>query len=73
MLVAFPFVFFIEYLRSSLPGLPGLHIVIYGVVMILVMIFYPNGLAGFLVWLRERVRGLVADRKENEGSSNSVS
>jgi len=48
---AFPFVFFIEYLRSNLPNLPGLHMVIYGVLMILVMIGYPNGLAGLIKML----------------------
>jgi branched-chain amino acid transport system permease protein len=43
--VAFPFVFFIEYLRSNFSDLPGLHLVIYGLLMILVMIFYPGGFA----------------------------
>lgn len=43
--VAFPFVFFIEYLRSNFSDLPGLHLVIYGVLMIVVMIFYPGGFA----------------------------
>jgi branched-chain amino acid transport system permease protein len=66
MLVAFPFVFFIEYLRSSLPNLPGLHIVIYGVLMILVMIFYPNGLAGLLDWLRKRIQRIMSGRNSPE-------
>jgi branched-chain amino acid transport system permease protein len=57
MLVAFPFVFFIEFLRSNLTELPGLHLVIYGVLMILVMIFYPAGLAGLYRWVVEKVRG----------------
>ncbi|RLC67640.1 MAG: hypothetical protein DRI48_01760 [Chloroflexi bacterium] len=55
MFVAFPFVFFIEYLRSNLTELPGLHLVIYGVLMILVMIFYPNGLAGLYNWGKEKI------------------
>ena len=38
IVTAFPFVFFIEYLRSSLSNLPGLHMVIYGFLMIFVMI-----------------------------------
>ena len=46
MLIAFPFVFFIEYLRSNLTELPGLHLVIYGFLMILIMIHYPAGFAG---------------------------
>jgi branched-chain amino acid transport system permease protein len=57
MLVAFPFVFFIEYLRSNLTELPGLHLVIYGVLMILVMIFYPDGFAGLYNWALEKIRG----------------
>ena len=47
--IAFPFIFLIEYLRSSLTDLPGLQLVIYGVLMIVVMIYYPAGLAGHLL------------------------
>lgn len=57
--VAFPFVFAMNYLRSNLTNLPGLHLVIYGVLMILVMIFYPDGAAGALVrlgdWARDKL------------------
>jgi branched-chain amino acid transport system permease protein len=60
MVVAFPFVFFIEYLRSTLTELPGLHMVIYGVLMILVMIFYPDGLAGFYRWIVEKLKPLLS-------------
>jgi branched-chain amino acid transport system permease protein len=58
MVVAFPFVFFIENLRTSLPDLPGLHLVIYGVLMILVMIYYPDGLAGLYRWAQEKIKSL---------------
>ena len=44
---AFPFVILTEALRSSLDELPGIQMVVYGALMILVMIFYPSGLAGF--------------------------
>jgi branched-chain amino acid transport system permease protein len=53
--VAFPFVFFIEFLRSNLTELPGLHLVIYGVLMILVMVYYPDGLAGVYGWLAAKI------------------
>lgn len=43
--IAFPFIFFIETLRSNLTDLPGLHLVIYGLLLIIVMIFYPGGFA----------------------------
>ncbi len=56
MVVAFPFVFLIELLRSNLTDLPGLHMVIYGVLMIVVMIFYPGGLAGIYRWLVEKIK-----------------
>ena len=55
--VAFPFVFFIEYLRSNTTNLPGLHLVIYGVLMVLIMIYYPGGFAGFYGWIKSKTRG----------------
>jgi branched-chain amino acid transport system permease protein len=58
IVVAFPFIFFIENLRSNLPDLPGLHLVIYGVLMILIMIYYPDGLAGLYRWAEEKLRSL---------------
>lgn len=58
--VAFPFVFFIEYLRSNLTQLPGLHLVIYGVLMILVMIYYPAGFSGFFDWIKAKVTRLLS-------------
>jgi branched-chain amino acid transport system permease protein len=60
IVVAFPFVFFIENLRTSLPDLPGLHLVIYGVLMILVMIYYPDGVAGLYRWATEKIKSLRA-------------
>lgn len=49
---AFPFIFLIEYLRSNLTNLPGLHLVLYGLLLILVMIFYPGGVAGVYASIR---------------------
>jgi len=56
MFVAFPFVFLIEFLRSNLTELPGLHLVLYGLLMVLVMIFYPNGVAGLYAWVVNKVK-----------------
>jgi branched-chain amino acid transport system permease protein len=56
MFVAFPFVFLIEFLRSNLTELPGLHLVLYGLLMVLVMIFYPNGVAGLYTWVVNKIR-----------------
>jgi branched-chain amino acid transport system permease protein len=61
--IAFPFVFFIEFLRSNLTELPGLHLVIYGILMILVMVYYPDGLAGGYSWLSKKVRALRSRRE----------
>lgn len=52
---AFPFIFLMEYLRSNLTNLPGLHLVLYGLLLILVMIFYPGGVAGVYESIRNRV------------------
>lgn len=41
--IAFPFVFAMELLRSSLSDLPGVNLVLYGVFLILVMLYYPGG------------------------------
>lgn len=62
--LAFPFVFFIEYLRSNTSGLPGLHLVIYGVLMVVVMIFYPDGLAGMYTVLTDKVKGWFSKKAE---------
>jgi branched-chain amino acid transport system permease protein len=56
MAVAFPFVILIELLRSNLSALPGLHLIIYGVLMILVMTYYPGGLSGLYYWLAAKLR-----------------
>jgi branched-chain amino acid transport system permease protein len=63
--VAFPFVFFIEFLRSNWSELPGLHLVVYGILMILVMIYYPRGVAGIFDIAKTRLLNALAKRKEN--------
>lgn len=45
--VAFPFIFAMELVRSSLSNLPGLNLLLYGLLLILVMIYYPGGFAAF--------------------------
>ena len=52
--VAFPFLLAMEIIRSSLSNLPGLNLVIYGLLLILVMIYYPGGFAQFFnTYLRQ--------------------
>ena len=43
--IAFPFMFMMELIRSAFSTLSGLHLVIYGVFLILVMIYYSGGVA----------------------------
>ena len=43
--LAFPFLIAMELIRSGFSNLPGLHLVIYGVILILVMIYFPGGVA----------------------------
>ena len=45
--IAFPFIFAMELVRSSLTNLPGLNLLLYGLLLILVMIYYPGGFAEF--------------------------
>ena len=45
--IAFPFIIAMELIRSSLSNLPGLNLIIYGLLLILVMIYYPGGFAQF--------------------------
>jgi len=42
---AVPFVFAMEVIRSSLSNMPGLNLIIYGLFLIFVMLYYPGGLA----------------------------
>jgi branched-chain amino acid transport system permease protein len=60
MVVAFPFVILIELLRSNLSALPGVHLVIYGVLMIMVMTYYPGGVAGVYYTVKAKLRRRVA-------------
>lgn len=66
---AFPFIFFIQYVRSSFTGLPGLHLVIYGILMILVMIYYPGGASQLIGTVLDRVKrrlGLANTSSESQ-------
>jgi branched-chain amino acid transport system permease protein len=65
--IAFPFIFFIEWLRSNLTDLPGLHLVIYGLLLILVMIFYPGGVSQLYYQVTDRIKKA---RGESAGQSN---
>lgn len=42
---AFPFLILMEYVRTSLSNWPGINLIIYGVILIVIMINYPGGVA----------------------------
>jgi branched-chain amino acid transport system permease protein len=60
---AIPFMVGMELIRSSLSSLPGLNFILYGIFLILIMLYYPGGAAqlyklyvqnseiGFIRWL----------------------
>jgi len=45
-IIAYPLTIGVEVLRTQFSNLPGLHLVLYGVLLIVVMIFWPSGFAG---------------------------
>lgn len=55
-LTAYPFIFLNEWLRSNLSDLPGLNLVIYGLLLILIMIFYPGGVAQFYDFIKSKFK-----------------
>lgn len=58
--MAYPFVFFLEWLRTNLSQFAGFNLVIYGLSLILVMIYYPGGLA-------EAYRAVARRLKKSKG------
>lgn len=69
--IAFPFMIAMEIIRSSLSNLPGLNLVIYGMLLILVMIYYPGGFAQFFNTYLRNPRNKVLNYFMN-GSSEST-
>lgn len=44
-MAVFLFIFRSAWMRSTFTNLPGLHLVLYGLLLILIIVFYPGGLA----------------------------
>lgn len=53
---AFPFFYGMENLRSAASNLPGIHLLIYGTVLMIVMIYYPGGLAELYRTIASKVK-----------------
>ena len=58
---AFPFIFAMELLRSSLSDLPGINLIIYGIFLIVVMIYYPGGVAQLFKNLEKKAKGTTQE------------
>ena len=59
--IAFPFIFAMELIRSSLSNLPGLNLLLYGLLLIVVMIYYPGGFAAFFDTYFRKPKNKVMD------------
>jgi branched-chain amino acid transport system permease protein len=63
-IIAFPMTIAVELMRTQFSNLPGLHLILYGLVLILVMIYWPGGFAGLVragnAWLTRRRAGQAA-------------
>jgi branched-chain amino acid transport system permease protein len=66
-LAAFPLIVGVEWIRTAFPDLPGLHLVLYGILLVLVMIYYPGGLAEALRTLGRRLALLAPLARQREG------
>jgi branched-chain amino acid transport system permease protein len=54
--VAFPFIWFTEMLRSNFDYLPGINLLVYGLMLIVIMIFYAGGMAQFFRYLVDKYK-----------------
>ena len=69
--IAFPFICGMELVRSSLSNLPGLNLVIYGLLLMAVMIYYPGGFAQFFDTYFRRTRSRLLGYLVNGGCNRS--
>lgn len=54
---AIPFIFMLELLRSTFSNLPGINLIIYGVFLILIMIYMPDGVAKLVKDIQAKFKG----------------
>lgn len=62
--IAFPLTLGVELLRTQFANLPGLHLVLYGLLLIVVMIFWPGGFAGGVRKVGARLEARRTDRAQ---------
>ena len=66
-LIAIPFVFAMEMVRSVFAEYPGLNLIFYGLFLIVIMIYYPGGVAHLYEVLVERFRKPSSSRQPQTG------
>ena len=66
--IAFPLTIGVELLRTQFADLPGLHLVLYGLLLIVVMVFWPGGFAGGIRKVGARLEGRWTDRARPAGT-----
>jgi branched-chain amino acid transport system permease protein len=73
--IAFPFIIGMELIRSSLSNMPGINLVIYGLMLMVVMIYYPGGFAHLFDTYFRRSRNRFLDYLVNgvDHRPNSIS
>ncbi len=64
-LVAFPMTILVELTKVQFSALPGLYLVFYGLLLVLVMIYRPGGFAGVV----KAAQHWVARRREQQAGS----
>jgi branched-chain amino acid transport system permease protein len=65
LLAAIPFFIGMELVRSSLSNLPGLNLILYGLFLIVIMIYYPGGVAKIYQTLVSRAKNPFIRRLVN--------
>jgi hypothetical protein len=75
--VAIPFVFAMEMVRSVLSDYPGLNLILYGPFLIIIMIHYPGGLAHLYDTIVAYIRSVISSKPlkqldvgSNKGTTN---
>jgi branched-chain amino acid transport system permease protein len=65
LFAAIPFLIATELVRSTLSNLPGLNLVLYGLFLIVIMIYYPGGVANIYQFLVSRAKNPVIRKLVN--------
>ncbi len=71
-IIAFPMSIAVELTKVQFAGLPGLYLVFYGLLLVLVMLFRPDGFAGLVRGLGHRLDGPQSTALAGAGSGSAA-